>query len=179
MTKRYDWQGIRERYESGETAGAISRSLHGRPTRQGIQKRAKREGWLQISVSAKDAARKLPSIQKTFVRAQGEDLGQRSEQNAQIMLSAFERGASPKIAAGLVGLTESQLKQWMIYDRQVAMEIRARVAQVAAENIDKIRDAGDWRASKWILDNTPFSREEFGSRKEEDGPVIVLNIKRT
>ena len=41
----YDWDEIRKMYESGITPAEISRILGGRPTRQAISKRAKKEGW--------------------------------------------------------------------------------------------------------------------------------------
>ena len=180
MTQKYDWDSIRDRFESGETSGAISKSLAGSPTRQGIQKRANREGWLKISVDARQAARNLPSIQNpTFPRAPSNELGYRSQKNAQRILSALERGASPKIAAKAVGLSEDQLKAWMNDDRQFSMEIGARAAQIAGENLWKIMNTKDWRAWKWILEHGPFSREEYGSQQSKnEGPTIILNIHR-
>lgn len=180
MTQKYDWGAIRDRYESGETSGAISKSLGEYPTRQGIEKRAKREGWLKISKSAKEAVRNLPSIQNpTFPRAPSEELGKYTVENAQIILSAFECAVSPKIAAGLVGLTQGQLKKWMDRDHQFAMEIRSRAAQIAAEQVKGIWDSDDWRALKWLLERTPFSREEYGPQQSKnEGPQVILNIHR-
>ena len=180
MTQKYDWGGIRNRFESGETSGAISKSMAGSPTRQGIQKRANREGWLKISVDAKEAVRNLPSIQNpTFQRAPSNELGHRSQKNAERILSAVERGAPPKIAADLVGLTLGQFKTWMTNDHQFAMEIKARVAQIVAEHVRGIRNAGDWRAWKWILEHDPSSREEYGpQRRKDEGPTIILKIFR-
>ena len=40
-----DWQLVRMKFESGQSPYAISRDLGGRPTKQGIAKRAAREGW--------------------------------------------------------------------------------------------------------------------------------------
>lgn len=180
MTQKYDWDTIRDRFESGETSGAISRSMGGYPTRQGIEKRAKREGWLKISKDAKEAARNLPSTQNpTFPRAPSDELGYKSPENAARILTAFERGATPKIAAGAVGLTLEQLKNWMEKDHQFAMEIMSRAAQNAGDLLSKVQDAEDLKYLKWLLERDPFSREEFGARQtKNDMPKFILNIHR-
>ena len=88
-------------------------------------------------------------------------------------------GASPKIAANVVGLSEDQLKAWLNDDRQFSMDIRARAAQNAGENLWKIMNTKDWRAWKWLLEHSPFSREEYGSQQSKnEGPTIILNIYR-
>ena len=139
MTDRYDWDAIRDRYESGESSYKISASMGGYPTRQGIEKRAKREGWLKISRDAKEAARKLLSIKNpTFPRAPSDELGDFSQENAAKILTAFELGATPKIAAELVGLTVKQLRDWMNKDHQFSMEIMSRDAQCNGELLSKI-----------------------------------------
>ncbi len=180
MTKKYDWDTIRARYEAGENSNVISKSLGGSPTRHGIRKRAKREGWLSILPDTKQAVRNLPSVKEpSFPRAASKELGKRTEGNARIMLTAFERGAPPKLASGLVGLTQSQLKTWMDEDPQFAMEIMSRTAQAAAEHLRGIGNAEDWKAWKWLLERNPFSREEFGAQRTEKAqPTIVLNIHR-
>jgi len=180
MRYEYDWESIQDRYETGETAAAISKKLNGSPTRQGIQLRANREGWIRILPDTKQAVRNLPSTQEPLIpRAASDELGKRTVGNARLLLTAFERGASPKIAAGLVGLTQDQLKTWMNDDHQFAMEITSRAAQVAAEYVRGIGGAEDWKAWKWILERDPFSREEYGTqRTEKVQPTIVLNIHR-
>ncbi|MCZ6775293.1 MAG: hypothetical protein O7D34_02410 [Ignavibacteria bacterium] len=180
MTNKYDWDTIRARYEAGDNANVISKSYGGSPTRHGIRKRAKREGWLSILPDAKQAVRNLPSVQEPlFQRAASDELGKRTVGNTRLLLAAFERGAPPKLASGLVGLTQRQLKTWMDEDPQFAMEIMSRTAQAAAEYLRGIGDAADWKAWKWLLERNPFSREEFGTqRTEKVQPKIVLNIHR-
>ena len=180
MTQKYDWDSIRARYEAGENSSVISKIFGGIPTRHGIRKRAIREGWLSISTDTKQAVRNLPSIQEpSFPRAASNELGKRTEGNTRLLLTAFERGASPKIAAGLVGLSLDQLKEWVNDDHQLAMEIMSRSAQVTGEYQRNIGDADDWKAWKWILERSPFSREEFGAQRiEKEMPTIVLNIIR-
>lgn len=46
MAKRYDWEKIRAEFEAGATAHALGLRKE-YPTRQGIAKRAKAEGWTQ------------------------------------------------------------------------------------------------------------------------------------
>jgi hypothetical protein len=40
-----DWKLIKLRYEAGQTAYAISQSLGGKPSKQGIHQKAQRDGW--------------------------------------------------------------------------------------------------------------------------------------
>jgi len=180
MTNKYDWDTIRARYEAGENSYVISKSYGGTPTRQGVSKRAKREGWLSILPDTKQAVRNLPSVQeRACQRATSDELGKRSVGNTRLLLAAFERGVSPNIAADLIGLTPNQLKAWMSDDHQLTMEIRSRAAQVAGEYLRGIGDADDWKAWKWLLERSPISREEFGSqRAEKVQPTIILNIHR-
>ena len=177
--KKHNWKDIRARYEAGENCAVISRIHDGKPTRHGIRKRAIREGWLSISPDTKQAVRDLPSLNPSLQRATSKELGKRTEGNAQLILTAFERGASPKIAAGLVGLTSDDLKKWINDDHQFAMEAMSRSAQAAGEHIQSIGDQDDWRAGKWLLEHGPFSREEYGAqRAEKEAPTIILNIHR-
>ena len=180
MKEKHNWKDIRARYEAGENCAVISRIHDGKPTRHGIRKRAIREGWLSISPDTKQAVRHLPSLQNpSLQRATSNELGERTERNARLILTAFERGVSPKIAAGLVGLTLDQFKQWINDDHQFAMEVMLRSAQAAGEHVQGIGAKDDWRAGKWLLEHGPFSREEYGSqRAEKEAPTIVLNIHR-
>ena len=171
---KIDWETIQERFEKGETAYQISNSLGGRPTRQGIRARAKREDWFEVTQSAKEAARNLQ-----VARVPSKDLGKRNERNAAHILSAIERGVSPTVAAGTAGLSKNELQNWVRRDIPFGREIRSRCAQVAAQRIGKVEDSNDWRAWKFLLENDPYSREEYGSRHTGDsGPTIVLNIQR-
>ena len=144
--KKYNWKAIRARYEAGENCAVISRMFGGSPTREGIRKRAEREGWLKISTDTKKAVRNLPSLNPSLQRASSNELGERTEGNARLILTAFERGVSPNIAAALVGLTSDQLKAWMNDDHQFAMESGARAAQFAAERVQGIGAKDDWKA---------------------------------
>ena len=180
MKKKYDWDAIRARYEAGENSSVISKICGGRPTRHGIRKRALREGWLSISTDTKQAVRNLPSIQEpSFPRAASNELGKRTVGNARLLLSAVERGAPPKLAADLIGLTRDQIKAWMNDDSQFAMEIRSRAAQVVLGYARRIGDADDWKAWKFLLERSPIAREEYGTQRAEKAqPIIILNIHR-
>ena len=180
MKKKYNWKAIRARYEAGENCSVLSRMYGGSPTKEGIRKRALREGWLSISTDTKQAVRNLPSVQEpSFQRAASDELGKRTEKNARLLLSAVERGAPPKLAADLIGLTRDQIKAWMNDDNQFAMEIRSRAAQVVLELARRIGDAEDWKAWKFLLERSPISREEYGTQRAEKAqPTIILNIHR-
>ena len=180
MKKKYDWDAIRARYEAGENSSVISKICGGRPTRHGIRKRALREGWLEVSTDTMEAVRKLPSVQEpSFPRAASNELGKRTVGNARLLLSAVERGAPPKLAADLIGLTRDQIKAWMNDDSQFAMEIRSRAAQVVLGYARRIGDADDWKAWKFLLERSPIAREEYGTQRAEKAQLnIILNIHR-
>ena len=180
MTQKYDWDAIRVQYEAGENSSVISKICGGRPTRHGSRKRALREGWLEVSTDTMEAVRKLPSVQEpSFPRAASNELGKRTVGNARLLLSAVERGAPPKLAADLIGLTRDQIKAWMNDDSQFAMEIRSRAAQFVLGYARRIGDADDWKAWKFLLERSPIAREEYGTQRAEKAqPTIILNIHR-
>ena len=141
MTKDINWDVILYRYRNGETAYAISKNLGGNPSKMGIAKRAKREGWDRISEATKQTAENLPIVR----RATG-TLGKRTPETIGIILDAIERAASPTIAANLAGINPKTLGRWREADPQLDSEIRARQAQNTAENLGIIKEAGqkDW-----------------------------------
>ena len=47
MTDTIDWDSIKDRWLMGESAYAISKSLGGKPTKQGISQKAKRHKWAE------------------------------------------------------------------------------------------------------------------------------------
>jgi len=177
MTKDINWEVIHYRYRNGETAYAISKSYDGKPTKMGIAKRAKKEGWERISEATKQAANNLPIVR----RAKGVALSKRTTENISIILDAVEGGASPKIAADLAGINPKTLGRWRKEDPQLDLEIRARQAQNSAENIGTIKDAAqkDWKAAAWIVERDPYSRKEYGKQRDDNGQMqIILNIHR-
>ena len=177
MTKKIDWDAIHLRYKQVETAYSISKSLGGVPSKVGIMKRAKREGWRRIEEETMRTAENLPIVR----RASGSALGKRAPENIALILESIEIGATEKVAAGIAGISPKTLTRWKQEDPRLAMEIHARRSQNVAEKLRCINDASrkDWKAAAWSLERDPYSREEFSNRnKEKDMPRIILNIHR-
>ena len=173
----YDWDAIHLRYKRGETAYAISKSLGGKPSKVGIMKRAKREGWQRIDEETMRTAENLPIVR----RASGSALGKRTPENIALILESIEIGATEKVAAGIAGISPKTLTRWKQEDPRFAMEVHARRSQNVAEKLRYINEAAqrDWKAAAWSLERDPYSREEFSNRnKEKEMPKIILNIHR-
>jgi len=172
-----NWDAIQVRYTQGETAYAISKSLAGVPSKVGISKRAKREGWGRINEDTMRTAENLPIVR----RASGSALGKRAPENIALILESIELGATEKVAAGIAGISPKTLTRWKQEDPRLAMEIHARRSQNVAEMLGHINQAAqkDWKAAAWSLERDPYSREEFSNRnKEKEMPTIILNIHR-
>jgi hypothetical protein len=177
MTKSINWDVIHLRYKQGESPYSITKNLGGVPSKVGIMKRAKREGWRRIDEETMRTAENLPIVR----RASGSALGKRAPENIALILESIELGATEKVAAGIAGISPKTLTRWKQEDSRFAMEVYARRSQNVAEMLGHINQAAqkDWKAAAWSLERDPCSREEFGNRnKEKEMPTIILNIRR-
>ncbi len=170
-----DWQMIRLRYESGEAATAIAKSLGGRPTRQGIMKRVKSENWVKGSGNAITVASELPIVQRAIAskaptKATAECVG--------FVLDLVSRGASETLAARAAGIHPETLKRWKTEDQQLAEQLRQARAGKLAEWISRIDAAAsrDWKAADRLLQVSPDA-EDF-NQQQSGGITVVLNIDR-
>ena len=147
MTRNINWDVIRLRYMKGETPYAISKSLGGKPSKVGIAKRAKREGWTQVDSDTQRTAENLSIIRRTS----GSSLGKRTPENIALILGSVELGATEKVAAGVAGIAPKTLTRWKQEDPRFAMEIHARRSQNVAEKLRCIDQASqkDWKAAAW------------------------------
>ena len=92
------WEQIQVRWLQGETAYAISKSLKGTPTRQAINRKAKRDGWDRCpTVSDKHLTR-------TFI-----ELGNDLPENRLKVLQLLSQGVTYRLAAGVIGVSEDTL----------------------------------------------------------------------
>jgi len=144
------------KFEAGQTPYAISRDLGGRPTKQGVAKRAAREGWQVQANSTVSVAAELPIVK----RAQ--------------MLTGPTKCTAERVA----GINPKTLKQWTDQDPQLAEQLRQARAGKLAEWIGHIDGAAsrDWKAADRLLQAAPEA-EDF-SQHQQGGITIVLNIDR-
>ncbi len=177
MIEKINWDAIHLRHKEGETAYSISKSLGGVPSKVGIMKKAKREGWRRLDQDTMRTAENLSIVR----RASGSALGKRAPENIALILESIELGATERVAAGIAGISPKTLTRWKQEDPRFGMEIHARRSQNVAEMLRCINQASqkDWKAAAWSLERDPYSREEFGRRnKEKEQPTIILNIHR-
>ena len=106
MSNNVPWDQIQIRWLQGESASAISKSLGGKPTRQGINKRARRENW-----------RQLPTVSKKHLELSPMQLGQDTPENRARVLELLQEGVSFNLAAGVIGVSRNTLLNWRKGDR--------------------------------------------------------------
>lgn len=167
-----DWPSIRERYESGETATEIQRTAD--VTRQGIEQRAKREGWIRKVITPAVAHGQLTSI------AAVEAMGSRTDANAKMILDELMSGAHPPLAARRVGMAPETLVAWMRDDPIFGQRcIEAQITHTRAIQ-GEINDAvkRDWKAGAYLLERHPLTKAEFktDSDKGKQGITVVINL---
>jgi hypothetical protein len=171
-----DWQQVRRRYEDGATAYAISRDLGGRPTKQGIAKRAKAEGWQKGVGSALTVAAELPIVKRALsltgpVKCTAERIA--------FILELVASGSTEKLAASAAGINPATLKRWKSDDPQLSEQLRQARAGKVAEWIGHIDRAAsrDWKAADRLLQASDEA-EAFSPQMGSGGITVVLNIDR-
>jgi len=170
-----DWQLVQMKFEAGQSPYAISRDLGGRPTKQGIAKRAKREGWQADASGVLSVAAELPIVKRAQMLTGPTKC---SAERVAFILDLVGRGASIKLAATAAGINPKTLKQWQASDPQFAEQLRQARAGKLAEWIAHIDSAAarDWKAADRLLQASPEA-EDF-SQHQVGGITVVLNIDR-
>jgi hypothetical protein len=170
-----DWDVIRVRFEGGQTPYAISKALGGAPSKQGIAKRAEREGW-QVRPNAPLAvAEQLPIVKRAQSLA---GPGKATAERVAFILELVGKGASLKLAASAAGITPKTLKRWQDEDPQLVEQLRQARAGKLAEWVSHIDSAAarDWKAADRLLQAAPEA-EDY-SQQQAGGITVVLNIDR-
>lgn len=170
-----DWDLIRLRFERGQSPYAISRDLAGRPSKQGIAKRAAREGWAVTDNGTLEIAEQLPIVKRAQALA---GPGKATAERVAFILELVGRGSSIKLAASAAGISPKTLKRWQDEDQQLAEQIRQARAGKLAEWIGHIDTAAtrDWKAADRLLQAAPEA-DDF-SQHQTGGIIVVLNIDR-
>jgi hypothetical protein len=170
-----DWDLVRLKYEAGQTPYAISRDLGGRPSKQGIVKRASKEGWTVTDSSTLAVAAELPIVKRAQALTGPTKC---TAERVAFILELVGRGASVKLAATAAGINPKTLKKWSEDDPQLGEQLRQARAGKLAEWIGHIDTAAqrDWKAADRLLQAAPEA-EDF-SQHQQGGITIVLNIDR-
>lgn len=185
-----DWYEIKRRYELGETAYSISKDPRINVSKQAIQYRANDNGWTRpgkherqaeamgLADSASMKALDNPQTRsEKFIAA----YGKRTPENLTRILSDIESGLSQRMACNAVGIDPETLRKWGKADPQVSVSLRAALTNQARRRVQKIEDAGDWKAAQTLLASNPFTSEEFAQGAGAAGGTtinVTLNIPR-
>lgn len=187
-----DWPEIQQRIQAGESFNAVSKDYE--VSRQAIQKRCQREGWVEhtpVTTAIRRQLRKRNQVQPDEVAMQPVATLQPqavAEPSAAVMARDDKQGAALELlrdgvprkhAAQIVGIGESTLLRWINDDEVFGAEVRAAESAAVALRVRRIGRAGerDWRADSWFLERT--QRDSFGSDSSKGGAVNVqINIER-
>lgn len=167
MANDIDWPSIRLRHLRGEALYSISKSLDWRPTRQGIAARAKKEGWTKTTNG---------QIQ---VYDDNQQLTDARNIQKDIILQAVLAGATYKLAAAKAGVSEKTIERWRKKDPDFAtLVVKARAQRLVKheENINDAGDRGDWKASAYMLERDPLTKDQYAKQEESPKTAIQFNI---
>ena len=182
-----DWAEIEQRIQAGESFNAVSKDYS--VSRQAIQKRCQREGWISdkpLTVAIKRQQRELQvatmqpdaTNQAVATVQPSSPVIARDDKKAGV-LELLRDGVPKKHAAQVVGVHETTLHRWISECENFASEVRAAESAAVALRVRRIGQAGerDWRADSWFLERT--QRDSFGSDNAKGGAVNVqINIER-
>ena len=182
-----DWAEIEQRIQAGESFNAVSKDYD--ISRQAIQKRCNREGWISdkpLTVAIKRQQRELQvatmqpdATIEAVATAQPTSTQLAAGDKRAGVIELLKDGVPKKHAAQVVGVHEATLHRWIADDAAFASEVRAAESAAVAFRVRRIGKAGekDWRADSWYLERT--QRAEFGSDSQKGGGVAVqINIER-
>jgi transposase-like protein len=161
------WQRIAADYAAGASLSALSRRYG--VTRQGIAKRAGREGWHRdpeavAPASSRTAQRIANPVTPADCRLIAD--GRRSVPNMQAVLAALRIGAPVTVAARRVGLSDDALRAWVDDDpdfARLAEAARADGLHTRLERLEQAAERGDARIDQWALERHPLTRDEFAA----------------
>lgn len=174
-SRDFDWPYIRLCYEKGEGASSISRRL-GRPTKQAIAQRAKREGWDHPQVS-----RETPALLPAIARALSVSSTKLSDEVIETVIGMIGTGAPKHLAVQAAGISPNTWARWEKQDQRLADLVQRARAGKLSEWIGRIDHASttDWKAADRLLQTAPETKEQFGSTGGAGAKLeVVINISR-
>jgi hypothetical protein len=169
------WAEIRQRYEAGETAGKISKSLGGSPSKVAINKRARKEGWTVIT----RLSDKYPALANGNPIIDIDKLGQDLPENRAVIVALLGEGCSYKLAASAVGISDRTLRDWREKDPAFAAKCQAARAADMAEVMASIKRMAktDFNAAKFRAERDPLTRDEYGTAANRGGILgTTINV---
>lgn len=176
------WNEIKARWESGESAYFIEQDLNRKGqkiTRQGINARAKRDGWEVKPAGGLLAVTKdLPITDP----GHGRNAMLRSPERIAGILQALSDGSPHYLAAESNGVSRETWNQWRKEDYELARQAdEARLGNLRSQVhvLHKAGQRGDWKASQALLKAAPETKDYFAEDTKPTAIQFVLNITRS
>lgn len=155
---------------------------------QVIGRKAKRERWtVPEGAVAEIPAREIPNwgarLNHTALAEMPDPnfgmipIGDRIQAAVEI-LHAIAGGATEKVAAECAGISHKTWEFWCKRVPELAehkRQAKALRTRQRLQNIDDAGDKGDWRASAWMVERDPATRDDF-QRAENTSPSIHISI---
>ena len=167
--KLVNWNEIKVRWESGESPYSISKDYP--VTREGIRKRANKQGWQRG-----EAGQSALIVARATEIVSDEACYRADENTIAVILEAISEGATESIAAGLAGVDRNTLANWKKKDTKLSNAIkvaRCKTLHICAKSMIDAAANGDWKAGHAVLQVAPETREEFGAKSTIDMNVHI------
>lgn len=176
MKSPIPWPEIEACYKGGETATVLSKRYP--VTRQGIERRALKYGWVR--------AKPEEAVSSFLQVAQATDIINSearlaTPQKVAAILQTISNGATERLASIANGLSPATLTEWKGKDPKLSAAIDAARANRAIHRAGKIEEAsdrGDWKASQYLLERDPMSKDDYADIRGSGGLNIQINIHR-
>ncbi|MCG8435486.1 MAG: hypothetical protein MJA83_15805 [Gammaproteobacteria bacterium] len=167
-----NWIQIKGRYESGETAYSIAKDHN--VTKQGIENRAKRDGWKKGNGELIQAVTDLPIVADVNKQLA-------TPENLTGFIKNIAQGVPLKTAAIANGMSWDTAKRYLEQDAEFASIVAQHRNAFLARRVQNITDAGDrgdWKADKFLLETAQETKEIFGQAPNQTNIQNIINIER-
>lgn len=178
MAKSIPWDAIKLEYETRPGVSTYDLSKRYPVTRQGIEARAKKEGWTKANHDSLALANATKIVQ---TRGPGIPADKRSPENIAQLINIIALTGNEGIAARAIGIDPNTLTRWKQTDKALVGAIQAARNQRLTELhkvIHSAADRGDWKAAERLLQTAPETRETFNQHHGSGGITIVLQVPR-
>lgn len=170
MTRRnaIPWDEIRREYTEGKISQRALSEKYGVHINS-IQKHARDEKW----VAGKELT-ELPALAPVAT------LGQRTNENARLILDKIKNGWSPLRAFGSCGFSKKEMEEWLLEDTAflvLTAAARQAILGLAEETLFKAAsDRKIYDAALKVLMNSPETRDQYTNDKM-GGQKIEINVQ--
>jgi len=155
LTPKTDWTSIQARYEAGEGYADISNSLGGKPTRQAIHQKSRKQGWIRQLKTVDGTL--LPAVQMPQHLIEGLEVEKLA------VLRGVLEGLTPSDAAAVAGLHKQRVTDWKKSDGRFLLALDAARSLKTRRRQAKIDDDPTWKSAAWLLQHDPDSKNDYSN----------------